>query len=97
MGFRYRLLERVHGGLRFEWFTDENAANVLWGAVGAGGGDVYALTASVAWEPSANVRVRPELKFDAYDGDGHLFAAGADGRARRDTQLLGVVSLEFSF
>jgi hypothetical protein len=96
-GFRYRLFDRVHVGTRLEWFTDENAANVLWGGVGATGGDVYALTMSLGWEPTPHLLIRPELKYDVYDGDGHLFAAGANGLARRDTQLLGVLNLEFRF
>ena len=96
-GFRYRLLDSVHVGARLEWFVDENAANVLWGGVGATGGDVYAFTASLGWEPTPHLLVRPELKFDAYDGGGHLFAAGANGLARRDSQLLAVLNLEFRF
>ncbi len=96
-GFRYKLHDRVHVGARFEWFADENAANVTWGGVGATGGDVYALTASVGWEPHPNLLIRPELKFDAYDGGGHMFAAGANGLARRDSQLLAVLNLEFRF
>jgi hypothetical protein len=96
-GFRYRLLDSVHVGARFEWFADENAANVLWGGVGATGGDVYAFTASVGWEPTPHLLVRPELKYDVYDGGGHLFAAGTNGLARRDKQLLAVLNFEFRF
>ena len=96
-GFRYRLADKVHVGARFEWFADENAANVLWGGVGATGGDVYALTGSVSWEPTPQLLVRPELKFDTYDGGGHLFAAGRNGLARKDSQLLAVLNLEFRF
>lgn len=96
-GFRYRLSDHVHIGARAEWFRDEHAANVLWSGVGATGGEVYALTASLGWEPIPYLLVRPELKFDIYDGGGHLFAAGASGLASRDTQLLGVINFEFRF
>jgi hypothetical protein len=96
-GFRYRLADSVYVGARFEWFVDENAANVLWSGVGATGGDVYAFTASVGWEPTPHLLVRPELKFDAYDGGGHLFAAGRNGLASRDSQLLAVLNFEFRF
>ncbi|MFT4564245.1 MAG: hypothetical protein ACI9BW_004008 [Gammaproteobacteria bacterium] len=96
-GFRYRLVENVHLGARFEWFTDENAANVLWSGVGATGGDVYALTASLSWQPSKHLLIRPELKYDVYDGKGHLFAAGSNGLAQHDAQLLGVLNFEFRF
>ncbi|MEX2482172.1 MAG: outer membrane beta-barrel protein [Gammaproteobacteria bacterium] len=97
VGFRYRLAERWHTGARVEWFRDENAANILWGGVGAGGGDVYAVTLSLAWEPIPWVLVRPELKFDSYDGHGHLFAPDRNGIAQRDSQLLGVLNFEFRF
>ncbi len=96
-GFRYRLFEGVHVGARFEWFTDENAANVLWGGVGATGGDVYALTASASWEPVPQLLIRPELKYDVYDGGGHLFAAGANGLAAHNAQLLGLLNFHFRF
>lgn len=94
---RYRLGEKLHTNLRAEWLRDENAANVLWSGVGAGGGDVYALSANLGWEPVPHLLVRPELKFDWYDGTGHLFAPGPNGLARRDSQLLAVLNLEFRF
>ena len=97
VGFRYEFHERVHVGARFEWFTDENAANVLWSGVGATGGEVYALTASLGWVINPHVLLRPELKIDTYDGGAHLFAAGSNGLADRGTQVLGVVNLEFRF
>ncbi|MGD9601605.1 MAG: outer membrane beta-barrel protein [Gammaproteobacteria bacterium] len=97
LGVRYRLTEHLHTAIRAEWLRDENAANFLWGAVGARGGDVYALTANVAWEVIPHLLVRPELKYDVYAGDGHLFAVGANGLAREDDQLLGVLNLEFRF
>lgn len=96
-GFRYKLRERLHGGLRFEWFTDENAANVLWSGVGATGGDVYAFTASLGFEPTPQLLIRPELKYDIYDGGGHLFAAGTNGLAAHDAQLLAVLNFEIRF
>ena len=97
VAIRRQLHERVHVGLRAEWFADDHAASILWSGVGATGGDVYALTASLAWEPSPHVLLRPELKFDVYAGGGHLFATARDGRAREDAQLLGVVNLELRF
>lgn len=97
LGARYRLAERWATALRGEWFRDEHAANVTFGGVGAGGGDVYALTANVAWEPVPQLLVRPELKYDVYTGRGSLFAVDRNGVAREDSQLLGVLNLEFRF
>lgn len=94
---RYRLGPSLHAGVRAEWLRDEHAASVQWSGVGAGGGDVYALTLNLGWTPVPHVLVRPELKLDMYDGAGHLFAPGDDGRARRDSQLLAVLNLEFRF
>lgn len=97
LGARYRLKDNLHAALRAEWHRDERAANFLWSSVGAGGGDVYALTANLAYEIIPNLLLRPELKYDAHDGDGHLFAVGADGIARKDRQLLGVMNFEVRF
>lgn len=97
VGLRFQFLDHVHLGGRFEWFTDENAASVLWSGMGATGGDVYAVTASLGWEPIPHLLIRPELKYDVYEGDGHLFATGTNGLAQRDTQLLVVLNLEFRF
>ena len=51
VGLRRKIFDNLHFNVRAEWFTDENAAHVLWGSVGAGGGDVYAFTANLSWEP----------------------------------------------
>lgn len=97
IGLRYRLDERLHTAVRAEWLRDEHAANFLWSSVGGRGGDVYALTVNLAWEPSPHLLVRPELKYDVYAGEGHLFGVGANGRAREDAQLLGVLNFELRF
>ncbi|MEQ8659580.1 MAG: outer membrane beta-barrel protein [Gammaproteobacteria bacterium] len=96
-GFRYRLADRLHAGARLEWFADENAANVLWSGVGARGGKVTALTLNLSWLISPHLLVRPELKYDSYDGGGHLFAPDRSGIAQHDSQLLATVNFEFRF
>ena len=96
-GFRYRLVPGLYAGARLEAFVDEEAANVLWSGVGAGGGAVYAGTINLTWEASPRVIVRPELKYDAYDGSGHLFAPDRTGIAQHNTQLLGVLNFELRF
>ncbi len=72
VNFRYVVQPGLNFNLRGEWFKDENAANVLW----AGSpGDVYAMTANVTWQVEDFVRIRPEIRYDIYDGDGlPLFA-----------------------
>jgi hypothetical protein len=70
---------------------------VLWAVTGSGGGDVYGLTLNLEWEPHPHFLIRPELKYDAYDGDGHLFAAGPNGLATEDSQFLGTLNLDLRF
>jgi hypothetical protein len=74
VGLRRKIFDNLHFNARAEWFTDENAAHVLWGSVGAGGGDVYAFTANLSWEPIPFLNIRPEIRYDVYDGAGDLFA-----------------------
>ncbi|MBN2473561.1 MAG: porin [Pirellulales bacterium] len=60
----YQLNDRWAGGLRFEWFRDDNGARVIQGNAG----DYYELTAGLNYKPHANVMLRPEIRFDWYDG-----------------------------
>jgi len=94
---QYDIARSLDANLRFEWFADENAANLLWGSIGAGGGSVYAMTFNLAWEPNPHMLIRPEFKYDVYDGGAHLFGVGANGLARDDTQFLASINLDFRF
>lgn len=51
-------------GTRLEWFRDDD------GSRGLAAGDYSALTCGVNWQPRANLMVRPELRYDWYDGPG---------------------------
>lgn len=97
VGARYLIAEGWATALRGEWFRDEHASNVTFGGVGASGGDVYALTANLAWEALPQLLVRPEVKYDVYTGGGGLFAVDSRGIAREDRQLLGVLNFELRF
>lgn len=50
-------------GIRAEWFCDEDGARV-----GNGSGSYYATTVGLNWKPNANVIVRPEARFEKFDG-----------------------------
>lgn len=90
---RYKLSDTLHVAGRFEWFRDENAAHVLWSSTGATGGDVYALTAGLEWQATRHLRIRPEIRYDVYDGGGPgLFAGGTE-----DEQLVGLVNATINF
>ena len=94
---RLMLRPNLHFNLRGEWFADENGANVLWGSVGAGGGNVYAVSANLSWDPWRSLNIRPEIRYDVYDGSGHLFApvpgaAPGSAVATKDHQLIGILN-----
>ncbi|UWQ78666.1 porin [Leisingera sp. S132] len=73
---RYQLADNLHLNGRAEWFRDDSAANILWAANGATGGNVYAVTAGLEWQATPALRIRPELRYDTYDGGGTLFGGG---------------------
>ena len=94
---RLMLRPNLHFNLRGDWFTDENGANVLWGSVGASGGNVYAVTANLSWDPWRSLNIRPEIRYDVYDGSGHLFApvpgvTSGSAVATKDHQLIGILN-----
>ena len=86
----YKINECWGAGLRFEWFRDDDGARVPIEGGPGNAGDYYALTAGLNWRPHANITVRPELRYDWYDGslangapfdDGtqtHQFSGGFD-------------------
>ncbi len=62
-------------GVRAEWFCDEDGARV-----GYGPGSYYATTVGLNWKPTANLVVRPEVRFEKFDaiqgGTGTPYAEG---------------------
>jgi hypothetical protein len=57
-------------GGRFEWFRDDDGARVIVNDQGVGNaGDYYALSLGLNWKPHANVVLRPELRYDWYEGN----------------------------
>ncbi|MBC8873756.1 MAG: porin [Planctomycetes bacterium] len=83
--FLYKINPCLAANLRLEWFRDDDGARVAGAgnipgmpAWTGGGfvGDFFNLTAGVTWRPHPNVIVRPEARWDWYDG-----AAGVVGGA----------------
>ncbi|NIL97192.1 MAG: outer membrane beta-barrel protein, partial [Planctomycetales bacterium] len=62
-------------GARLEWFRDDRGTLVnLRGLVPAlVAGDYYEATLGLNWKPHANLTLRPELRYDWYDGAGSPF------------------------
>jgi putative OmpL-like beta-barrel porin-2 len=77
--FLYQFNPCWSAGLRFEWLRDDDGARVFgvpnaippvktWPGGPGFAGDFYEVTAGLNWRPHPNVVVRPELRWDWYDG-----------------------------
>jgi len=67
----YTLNDCWSAGARFEWFRDDDGVRVsdFDGNTGFAG-NFYQMTAGVKWTPRTNLIVRPEIRWDWYDGVG---------------------------
>ena len=65
------LSDHWSAGSRLEWFRDEDGKRV--DANGAGAGSYYEATLGLNWYPSSNLTVRPEVRWDWFDGQGRPF------------------------
>jgi len=94
--FQYQLNERWAAGIRLEWFRDDDGARVPVDAVGnCNPGNYYEVTWGLNYRPHANVMIRPELRYDWFDGanvNGLPFNDGADSY-----QLSGGCDFIFTF
>jgi hypothetical protein len=104
----YTLNPKLTVGMRLEWFRDDDGDRVAgvggWigsnrGWTGAPGfaGDFYEMTVGLNWRPHSNFLVRPELRYDWYNGTPNI--AGQlpfDAGDRRD-QLTFAVDLVNTF
>ncbi len=68
LNYYNRFRKNMQLGLRAEWLRDDKGAHALLPE-----GDYYGLTANVSWWPNKKLRIRPELRFDSYDGPGKPF------------------------
>jgi hypothetical protein len=66
--YHHLLSADLQASVRLEWLRDDQGAHALLPA-----GDYYGITASLAWWPRKDLRIRPELRHDRYDGDGRPF------------------------
>jgi hypothetical protein len=86
----YRLTDQLRAGLRLEWFRDVNGTRV--GLTEPANpnmvplpGNYYSLTGGVNYSPIANLILRPELRYDWYNGSSHPF----DDGKKSDQFMLG--------
>ncbi len=68
LNYYNRFRKDMQLGLRAEWLRDDKGAHALLPE-----GDYFGLTANVSWWPDKKLRIRPELRFDSYDGPGKPF------------------------
>lgn len=66
-------------GVRLDWFQDTDGQRV--GVNGAGAGSYYEATLGLNWFPNEYVTLRPELRYDWFQGEGQPFnnGGGASG------------------
>ncbi len=79
-------------GGRFEWFRDDDGVRVVQGNAG----NYYEMATGINWRPHANVMVRPELRYDWYQGT----VAGGNNpfnNGNATSQLSGGCDVIFTF
>jgi hypothetical protein len=60
----YKVSDCLSYGGRIEWFQDPQGARVVPGDAGS----YVALTLGLNWKPHANATIRPEIRYDAFNG-----------------------------
>ena len=70
----YTINDCWKSGLRFEWFRDEDGTRVGLNRPSNPNnvpfvGNFYSVSAGVNWSPTSNLMVRPEIRYDWFNGD----------------------------
>lgn len=96
--FYYKLTNTWKAGLRAEWFRDNNGARVAgvghqsighgWDGGPGFDGNFFEVTAGLNWQPTANIMVRPEARWDWYNGTTDLAGNLPFDDGNRDSQFL---------
>lgn len=64
-------------GGRLEWFRDDDGVRVPnWDDTTGAAGSFYNATIGMNWKPCSNVTIRPEARWDWFDGVGNPYADG---------------------
>jgi len=74
-------------GARIEWFRDDDGQRV--DVNGAGPGSFYEATLGLNWQPHPNLRIRPEIRWDWFAGQGRPFDS-------RDGGTTGTATSQFT-
>ncbi len=85
----YAINEKLKAGVRVEWMRDDDGGKLAgvgtappgtirgWKGGPGYAGHFYEVTAGLNWSPCPNVRLRPEIRYDWYDGAPSPFPGGA--------------------
>jgi hypothetical protein len=70
----YTLNDRWRAGIRYEWFRDEEGTRLGLARPSNPNipplpGDIYSVAFGLNWSPDANLMVRPEVRWDVFDGE----------------------------
>lgn len=75
----YDLNDQVSAAIRAEWFRDDDGTRVPNASSDTGfSGDFYAVSAGVNWSPLSWLKVRPEVRYDWFDGEGDPYGDGTE-------------------
>jgi hypothetical protein len=85
----YNFTDTLIGGMRFEWFRDNNGTRVVSGLrnfvfgsedyADGFAGNFWALTWGLNYLPTNNIVIRPELRYDWYSGQAGTTGSGDTG------------------
>lgn len=91
----YTINDCWKAGLRGEWFRDDDGTRVAGlrpgnNTPGGHSGHFYQITAGLNWTPTANLTVRPECRWDWFDGT-NATTGPFDGRSSQFTTGIDLV------
>ena len=82
-------------GLRIEWFRDDDGQQI--GINGSGPGSFYEATLGLNWQPHPNLRLRPEVRWDWFDGVGRPFDSRDGVTGTEVKQFTGAMDVVVTF
>jgi hypothetical protein len=87
----YKINDCWSAGGRIEWFRDDDGVRVIAGNAG----NYHEMSAGLNWKPRANFLIRPELRYDWFNGS----TGGGDpfNNGTATTQLSGGCDVIFTF
>jgi len=94
----YKLNDCWSVGTRFEWFRDDDGVRVTSDGIArvlGNPGNYYEVTVGLNYKPHANITIRPEVRYDVYDGP--IVADRPFNRGNSSSQWSGGFDMIFTF